>query len=91
MGLEWVLLSLLMAVALWLGMDACRESKRLHARLSRVRSQRRTGRDRQSGRDKQLGRDREQQSAGDKQAGGDWAYWPLTTAATEDLRMGPRF
>jgi len=36
MGLEWVLLSLLVAVALWLGMDACRESKRLHARLSRV-------------------------------------------------------
>jgi hypothetical protein len=36
MGLEWVLLSLLVAVALWLGMDACRESKRLHARLTRL-------------------------------------------------------
>lgn len=40
MGLEWVLLSLMTAVALWLGMDACRESKRLHARLSRVRCHR---------------------------------------------------
>jgi hypothetical protein len=95
MGLEWVLLSLLMAVALWLGMDACRESKRLHARLSRVRAQRRTGRDRQPGRDKQSAGDKQsggdKQSSGDKQSGGDWAYWPLTTAATEDLRMGPRF
>lgn len=36
MGLEWVLLGLLLGVALWLGVDACRESKRLHARLSRV-------------------------------------------------------
>lgn len=36
MGLEWVLLSLMVIVALWLGMDACRESKRLHDRLSRV-------------------------------------------------------
>jgi hypothetical protein len=36
MGLEWVLLGLLVSVALWLGVDACRESKRLHARLSRV-------------------------------------------------------
>lgn len=36
MGLEWVLLSLMAVVALWLGMDACRESKRLHDRLSRV-------------------------------------------------------
>jgi hypothetical protein len=45
MGLEWVLLSLLTAVALWLGMDACRESKRLHARLSRVELQRPTDRE----------------------------------------------
>jgi hypothetical protein len=45
MGLEWVLLSLLTAVALWLGMDACRESKRLHARLSRVQLQRPTDRE----------------------------------------------
>jgi hypothetical protein len=45
MGLEWVLLSLLTAVALWLGMDACRESKRLHARLSRVQLQRPTERE----------------------------------------------
>jgi len=45
MGLEWVLLSLLVAVALWLGMDACRESKRLHARLSRVELQRPTDRE----------------------------------------------
>jgi hypothetical protein len=45
MGLEWVLLSLLTAVALWLGMDACRESKRLHARLSRVEIQRPTERE----------------------------------------------
>ena len=36
MGLEWVLVGLLVAVTLWLGMDACRESKRLHARLTRV-------------------------------------------------------
>jgi hypothetical protein len=36
MGLEWVLLGLMLAVALWLGMDACRESKRLHDRLSRA-------------------------------------------------------
>ncbi|HEY4004756.1 MAG TPA: hypothetical protein VGM60_06155 [Pseudonocardia sp.] len=28
-------------VALWLGMDACRESKRLHARLARVQLPRR--------------------------------------------------
>ncbi|MBO0874282.1 MAG: hypothetical protein J2P19_12895 [Pseudonocardia sp.] len=35
MGPEWVLLSMLIAVALWLGLDACRESRRLHARLSR--------------------------------------------------------
>ncbi|HTF48259.1 MAG TPA: hypothetical protein VK735_12490 [Pseudonocardia sp.] len=33
------------AVALWLGMDACRESKRLHARLSRVELQRPTDRE----------------------------------------------
>lgn len=39
MGLEWVLLSLLMAVALWLGLDARRESKRLHARLTEVRAE----------------------------------------------------
>ena len=45
MGLEWVLLSLLTAVALWLGVDACRESKRLHARLSRVEIQRPTERE----------------------------------------------
>ena len=45
MGLEWVLLSLLVAVALWLGMDACRESKRLHARLSRMELQRSTERE----------------------------------------------
>jgi hypothetical protein len=41
MGLEWVLLSLMTVVALWLGMDACRESKRLHARLARVQLPRR--------------------------------------------------
>ena len=36
MGLEWVLMGLLVSVALWLGVDACRESKRLHARLAEV-------------------------------------------------------
>lgn len=36
MGLEWVLISLMTVVSLWLGMDACRESKRLHDRLSRL-------------------------------------------------------
>jgi hypothetical protein len=36
MGLEWALLGLLVGVALWLGVDACRESKRLHARLAQV-------------------------------------------------------
>jgi hypothetical protein len=36
MGLGWLLVSFVVAVTLWLGMDACRESKRLHARLSRV-------------------------------------------------------
>ena len=41
MGLEWMLLSLMTVVALWLGMDACRESKRLHARLARVQLPRR--------------------------------------------------
>jgi hypothetical protein len=45
MGLEWVLLSLLVAVALWLGMDACRESKRLHARLTRLELARSTKRE----------------------------------------------
>jgi hypothetical protein len=44
MGLEWVLLSLMTVVAVWLGMDACRESKRLHARLSQV-APRRTAQD----------------------------------------------
>ncbi len=36
MGLEWILLSVLMVVVVWLGTDACRETKRLHARLARV-------------------------------------------------------
>jgi hypothetical protein len=45
MGLEWVLLSLMVTVALWLGLDACRESKRLHDRLSRVGVQRPAGAD----------------------------------------------
>lgn len=36
MGLEWILLSVLMVVVVWLGADACRETKRLHARLARV-------------------------------------------------------
>lgn len=36
MGFEWVLLGLLVGAALWLGVDACRESKRLHARLAAV-------------------------------------------------------
>jgi hypothetical protein len=40
MGLEWVLLSFLVAVTLWLGTDACRAGKRLDARLSRVALQR---------------------------------------------------
>lgn len=49
MGLEWVLLSLLVAVALWLGMDASRESKRLHARLSQIEFRRPTEQDRENG------------------------------------------
>ncbi|GAA5150643.1 hypothetical protein GCM10023321_16360 [Pseudonocardia eucalypti] len=36
MGLEWVPLVLVAVVALWLGTQACRESKRLEARLDRV-------------------------------------------------------
>jgi hypothetical protein len=40
MGPEWVLLSMLIAVTLWLGLDACRESKRLNARLSRAQARR---------------------------------------------------
>jgi hypothetical protein len=67
MGLEWVLLSLMVAVALWLGVDACRESKRLHDRLSRA----------------QLPRPA-------RDGAGNWAYWPLTTATSEDVRIGPR-
>ncbi|HEY1974684.1 MAG TPA: hypothetical protein VGH89_42525 [Pseudonocardia sp.] len=68
MALEWVLLSLMVAVALWLGVDACRESKRLHDRLSRA----------------ELARPARLDGAGN------WAYWPLTTATSEDLRIGPR-
>ncbi len=36
MGFEWALLGLLVGVALWLGVDACRESNRLLARLAEV-------------------------------------------------------
>lgn len=36
MGLEWVPLVLVAVVALWLGTQACRESKRLEARLDRA-------------------------------------------------------
>ncbi|HTK63456.1 MAG TPA: hypothetical protein VL595_13820 [Pseudonocardia sp.] len=73
MGLEWVLLGLLIGVALWLGVDACRESKRLHARLARVHI------------------DRPRLVEGELLGrGGDWAYWPLTTSAAEDARIGPR-
>jgi hypothetical protein len=36
MGLEWALPSLMVVMVLWLGMDACRESKRLRDRLSRI-------------------------------------------------------
>lgn len=36
MGFEWALLGLLVGVVLWLGVDACRESKRLLARLAEV-------------------------------------------------------
>ncbi len=36
MGFEWALLGLLAGAALWLGFDACRESKRLLARLAEV-------------------------------------------------------
>ncbi|MBV9312599.1 MAG: hypothetical protein JO100_02430 [Pseudonocardia sp.] len=36
MRVEWFLLALLLAAALWLGVGACQESKRLHARLSRL-------------------------------------------------------
>ena len=36
MALEWVLLSLMAVVVLWLGLDAARESKRLQDRLSRI-------------------------------------------------------
>jgi hypothetical protein len=67
MGLEWVLLSLMLAVALWLGMDACRESKRLRDRLARA-----------------------QLRAPSRREAADWAYWPLTTSVTDDLRIGPR-
>ena len=73
MGLEWVLLGLLVGVALWLGVDACRESKRLHARLARVHI------------------DRPRLVEGELLGhGGGWAYWPLTTSAAEDARIGPR-
>jgi hypothetical protein len=70
MGPEWVLLSMLIAVALWLGLDACRESKRLHARLSRVQTRR--------------------PGESETPSGGDWHYWPMTTSATDDVRVGPR-
>lgn len=73
MGLEWVLLGLLVGVALWLGVDACRESKRLHARLSRVHI------------------DRPALVAGELMGhSGEWTYWPLTTSASDDARIGPR-
>jgi hypothetical protein len=74
MGLEWVLLGLLLGVALWLGVDACRESKRLHERLSKVQI------------------DEPLLVEGDSRASRriPWAYFPLTTPATEDGRMGPR-
>lgn len=36
MALEWVLPILVAVVALWLGAQACLESKRLEARLARV-------------------------------------------------------
>jgi hypothetical protein len=45
MGLEWVLLSLMVAVALWLGLDACREGRRLHSRLARADIHRPAGAD----------------------------------------------
>ncbi len=75
MGLEWVLLGLLVSVALWLGVDACRESKRLHARLMRIEIPRRVD----VNGDPVVG------------STGDWAYWPLTTATVDDSRVGPRF
>jgi hypothetical protein len=45
MGLEWVLLSLVVAATLWLGLDARRETKRLHARLTEVRAELFAGRE----------------------------------------------
>ncbi|MGI8816516.1 MAG: hypothetical protein ACR2G2_14895 [Pseudonocardia sp.] len=67
MGLEWVLLGLLVGVALWLGVDACRESKRLHARLSRVPI------------DRPLLVEGEFFGTREN----DWAYWPLTTSSAD--------
>lgn len=74
MGLEWVLLGLLLGVALWLGVDACRESERLHTRLASV----------------EIDSPRLIEGELLGRPTGEWAYWPLTTSAVEDNRIGPR-
>jgi hypothetical protein len=74
MGLEWVLLGLLLGIALWLGVDACRESKRLHERLSKVRVDEPLLVEGDSLRSPRV----------------PWAYFPMTTSVADDGRLGPR-
>ncbi len=74
MGLEWVLLGLLLSVALWLGVDACRECERLHTRLASV----------------EIDSPRTVEGELLGGISNDWSYWPLTTSSADDARIGPR-